>query len=240
MKNLIKNKRGFSLVELMVVVAIMGTLAAIAIPAYNEYRKSAKKTAYKSDLLSLHRGWLAFGVELDSFCERETTPNHVSLTNVGMASLASSKLYGARGLCEDPGTIVPTCTCSGQVTSTTCSGHMTVGPPPVNCNCAWDATAGRGPGKHNLIGFSAAGATCLDPRSNSIVDTDDVLIRGEEGGAQTVLDIDCELNITTYRMGVAGHISGDQYYGASVNHNGVLVDQDGDTAAIFKQGGVCS
>ena len=44
-------KRGFSLVELMVVVAIMGTLAAIAIPAYNEYRKSAKKTAYRTDLL---------------------------------------------------------------------------------------------------------------------------------------------------------------------------------------------
>ena len=90
----LKNKRGFSLVELMVVVAIMGTLAAIAIPAYNEYRKSAKKTSYRTDLLSLHKGWLAFGVELDSFCERETSPTNASINNVGMASLLSSKLYG--------------------------------------------------------------------------------------------------------------------------------------------------
>ena len=59
-KTNLKNKKGFSLVELMVVVAIMGTLAAIAIPAYNEYRKSAKKAAYKADLSSLHKGWLSF------------------------------------------------------------------------------------------------------------------------------------------------------------------------------------
>ena len=89
-----KSKRGFSLVELMVVVAIMGTLAAIAIPAYNEYRKSAKKSAYKADLTSLHKGWLAFGVEIDSFCERNTRPKGSSITNVGMQSLISSKLYG--------------------------------------------------------------------------------------------------------------------------------------------------
>ena len=98
MTNKLKNKRGFSLVELMVVVAIMGTLASIAIPAFNEYRKTAKRASYRADLTSLHKSWLAFGVELDSFCERESgsspTERVASIVNVGMASLSGSKYYG--------------------------------------------------------------------------------------------------------------------------------------------------
>ena len=94
MTNKLKNKRGFSLVELMVVVAIMGTLASIAIPAFNEYRKTAKKASYRADLTSLHKSWLAFGVELDSFCDREIAPEEASIKNVGMESLDGSKLYG--------------------------------------------------------------------------------------------------------------------------------------------------
>jgi len=62
-----RNEKGFTLIEVLIVVAIIGVLAAIAIPAYQKYRIKAYDAAAASDLHTVAVHENAFFDEYNQF-----------------------------------------------------------------------------------------------------------------------------------------------------------------------------
>lgn len=62
-----KNQKGFTLVELMIVVAIIGILAAIAIPQFSKYRARAQNTSALSDARNVRTDIEGYNAEWQAY-----------------------------------------------------------------------------------------------------------------------------------------------------------------------------
>ena len=68
-----RDEKGFTLIELMIVIAIIGILAAIAIPQFAAYRQRAFVAAIESDAHSFANAQEAYYADEDIYCTTEAT-----------------------------------------------------------------------------------------------------------------------------------------------------------------------
>lgn len=140
---MLKNNKGFSLVELMVVVAIIGVLAAVAIPNVSKYMAKARQSEAKVTLSSLYTANKAFFAEYGIYDPQLEVvgfqPSGTMRYNAGFAAASLGCILGDYGYTTaivNPGK--STAEYCGAAAAGTCtvlgsSGALTGG-TAFNCN----------------------------------------------------------------------------------------------------------
>ncbi len=135
-------KKGFTLIELMIVVAIIGILAAIAIPNFLKFQAKARQSEAKTNLASIATTEIAYFAEKTEWGEDFDTIGWSSEGDAKYVYALTTDAYGSGSLdtdADDPNTIAGDGDCNNGTSA--CAG-----------DCQLD---GDDPGVSNPQGFTA-------------------------------------------------------------------------------------
>jgi type IV pilus assembly protein PilA len=91
-----KNEKGFTLIELMIVIAIIGILAAIAVPLFMAYRMRSHNAAAKAVVHTLKTDQSNLNSELGIYGHTEAAPALLSAPDSGAAAADTFTVPGLR------------------------------------------------------------------------------------------------------------------------------------------------
>ncbi|GAB6100349.1 hypothetical protein JCM16358_22280 [Halanaerocella petrolearia] len=95
-KTLATREEGFTLIELMIVIAVIGTLAGIAIPQFGGVRDKADIAAVKSDLRNIQAGLEMYNAEEGEYPASLSDINDY-ITNVDTNKYSTGSGYSTSG-----------------------------------------------------------------------------------------------------------------------------------------------
>ena len=168
MKLLRNNKSGFTLVELMVVVAIIGILATIAIPQYSKFQAKARQSEAKVGLSGLYTGQQSYQAEQGGYttCLADTgfsINGQKRYYRIGFTAKNNYNLNGASSTCTSA-------TAGHFIDSTTFAAAITLaGTSVVAANFASFTAEAKGVvnGKDNVIANQDAWTIDQDSKLNN-------------------------------------------------------------------------
>jgi prepilin-type N-terminal cleavage/methylation domain-containing protein len=107
-----KNSRGFTIVELLIVIVVIGILAALVIVTYNGIQQKARDTERKTDIKALQghlEAYWADNAKYPTLAQaNDTTFRQNNFKGLDLASFADPKNAGSTTLCA-----TATATCYG-------------------------------------------------------------------------------------------------------------------------------